>query len=285
MAALGFDFDHGRLDESLHPFCGGVPDDVRMTARYDEARRRLRPDGGPARDRPRALQRRPAQGLARPAGRRAALDRAAREPVAAGRDAGLPLARRSSAISRRCWPRPSASAARPSRPTTSTARRSGSQRSLIRVDADEVTYPLHIILRYRLEQALLAGDLEVADLPGAWNEGMRELLGVVPPDDREGVLQDIHWPAGAFGYFPCYTLGAIMAAQLFEALSRPSPDLPAQIADGDFRPLLAWLRANVHEQGSLLDTQELLARATGRPLEPQPFLATWRRATSPELDR
>jgi carboxypeptidase Taq len=146
-------------------------------------------------------------------------------------------------------------------------------RSLIRVDADEVTYPLHIILRYRLEQALLAGDLEVADLPGAWNDGMCELLGIVPPSDREGVLQDIHWPTGAFGYFPCYTLGALMAAQLFEALAAALPDLASHIGQGDFTPLLAWLRANVHEQGSLLETRELLAQATCRPLTPQPFLA------------
>jgi carboxypeptidase Taq len=147
------------------------------------------------------------------------------------------------------------------------------ERGLIRVDADEVTYPLHIVLRYRLEQALLNGDLEVADLPGAWNDGMAELLGVVPPSDREGVLQDIHWPTGAFGYFPCYTLGALLAAQLFEALAAAVPDLPAQIGRGEFAPLVAWLRATVHQQGSLLETQELLTKATGRPLTPQPFLA------------
>ena len=104
------------------------------------------------------------------------------------------------------------------------------QRGLIRVDADEVTYPLHIVLRYRLEKALLAGELEVADLPAAWNEGMRELLGVTPPDDRLGVLQDIHWSAGAFGYFPCYTLGAMIAAQLYEAMIAAEPELPARIA-------------------------------------------------------
>jgi carboxypeptidase Taq len=146
------------------------------------------------------------------------------------------------------------------------------QRGLIRVDADEVTYPLHIVLRYRLEKALIAGEVEVADLPAAWNEGMGELLGVTPPDDRLGVLQDIHWPAGAIGYFPCYTLGAILAAQLYEAMIAAEPDLPAQIARGDFRPLLAWLRANIHEQGARYETQELIARATGRPLELQPFL-------------
>ena len=101
---------------------------------------------------------------------------------------------------------------------------------------------------------------------------MRALLGVTPPDDRLGVLQDIHWPAGAIGYFPCYTLGAILAAQLYEAMIAAEPDLPAHIADGDFRPLLAWLRANVHEQGARYETRELIARATGRPLELQPFL-------------
>ena len=116
------------------------------------------------------------------------------------------------------------------------------QRGLIRVDADEVTYPLHIVLRYRLEKALLAGELEVADLPAAWNEGMRELLGVVPPDDRLGVLQDIHWPAGAIGYFPCYTLGAILAAQLYEAMIAAEPDLPAQHRRGRF-PAAARLAA------------------------------------------
>jgi carboxypeptidase Taq len=145
-------------------------------------------------------------------------------------------------------------------------------RGFIRVDADEVTYPLHVVLRYRLERALLAGDLTVADLPGAWNEGMRELLGITPPDDRQGCLQDIHWPAGAFAYFPCYTLGALMAAQLFEALRAAVPGIEDQIGQGDFRPLLAWLRANIHEQGSLFDSQSLLERITGRPLDPQPFL-------------
>src|SRR5690606_34080526 len=103
----------------------------------------------------------------------------------------------------------------------------------IRVDADEVTYPLHVILRYRLERAIVAGDLDVADLPGAWNEGMRELLGVTPPDDRLGCLQDIHWYDGAIGYFPTYTLGAMMAAQLFASATAQQPDILPGIARGD----------------------------------------------------
>jgi carboxypeptidase Taq len=112
----------------------------------------------------------------------------------------------------------------------------------------------------------------VADLPGAWNEGMRALLGLTPRDDRLGCLQDIHWPAGAIGYFPCYTLGAMVAAQLFRAARTAEPEILPAVGRGDFQPLLGWLRANVHEQGALLDMPDLLTRATGRPLELQPFL-------------
>ncbi len=135
-----------------------------------------------------------------------------------------------------------------------------------------MTYPLHVILRYRLEKALLSDQLEVADLPGAWNDLMRELLGLTPPDDRLGCLQDIHWVVGAIGYFPCYTLGAIMAAQLFDAAKATEPDILPALERGDFSPLLGWLRTNIHEQGSLMDMPELLIQATGRPLELRPFL-------------
>ncbi|MDX1541906.1 MAG: carboxypeptidase M32, partial [Geminicoccaceae bacterium] len=146
-------------------------------------------------------------------------------------------------------------------------------RGLIRVDADEVSYPLHIILRTRLERALIGGTLDVACLPEAWNEGMRELLGIVPPDDAKGCLQDIHWPTGAFGYFPCYTLGALMAAQLAEAIRTALPGLDRQIETGTFEPLLEWLRTNIHQQGCRYPTDELLERATGRELAAEPFLA------------
>jgi carboxypeptidase Taq len=139
-------------------------------------------------------------------------------------------------------------------------------RGLIRVDADEVTYPAHVILRYRLERAMLAGDLSPADLPGAWAEGMHELLGVEPETDREGCLQDIHWYDGNWGYFPTYTLGALIAAQLFEAARQEMADVPQAIAAGEFAPLLRWLRARVHSKGSLLSTEKLVEHATGRPL-------------------
>jgi carboxypeptidase Taq len=141
------------------------------------------------------------------------------------------------------------------------------ERSLIRVDADEVTYPAHVILRYRLERAMIAGDLALADLPGAWNDGMRDLVGIIPANDREGCLQDIHWYDGAWGYFPTYTLGAMTAAQLFAAAKRAGPHLLPSISRGDFAPLLAWLREHVHAKASRDTTGEIISAATGKPLD------------------
>jgi carboxypeptidase Taq len=141
------------------------------------------------------------------------------------------------------------------------------ERSLIRVDADEATYPCHVILRYRLERAMLGGALALADLPGAWAEGMKALVGVVPPDDRDGCLQDIHWPGGTWGYFPTYTLGAMTAAQLFAAAVASDPAIPAALGRGEFAPLMAWLRREVHGRASLLSTPALIEAATGRALD------------------
>jgi carboxypeptidase Taq len=143
----------------------------------------------------------------------------------------------------------------------------------IRVEADEVTYPAHILVRYDLEKAMIAGDLRVEDLPSAFNEGIRALLGLTVPNDRLGCLQDIHWPGRAWGYFPTYTLGAIMAAQLFQGACRAEPDVLPALTVGDFGPLRSWLRAHVHAKGSLLTTEELLVAATGRPLETGVFRA------------
>ena len=137
----------------------------------------------------------------------------------------------------------------------------------IRVDADEVTYPAHILIRYDLEKALIEGDMTLADLPGAWNEGMRDLLGLKVTTDRLGCLQDIHWPGGAWGYFPTYTLGAITAAQLFDAATRADDNVVPGLARGDFSPLVNWLRTNIHSKGSLLPADQLMTKATGRPLD------------------
>jgi carboxypeptidase Taq len=142
----------------------------------------------------------------------------------------------------------------------------------IRLDADEVTYNLHIILRFELEKRLFAGTLAVADLPAAWNALARDLLGLTPPDDRAGVLQDVHWSGGMFGYFPSYCLGNMMAAQLWYKAHADLPGLEEDFARGDFTRLLGWLRRHIHEQGKRHDTQELIKVVTGEALTPQYLL-------------
>lgn len=147
----------------------------------------------------------------------------------------------------------------------------------IRVEADEATYPLHVILRYRLERALFAGELAVADLPAAWDEGMRRSLGVTPASDREGVLQDVHWSGGAFGYFPSYTVGAALAAQIYATAKAAVPAIPAALGAGECGPLRAWLTAAVHRQGSRLESRALCLQATGGPLTAGPLCEHLRR--------
>ncbi len=142
----------------------------------------------------------------------------------------------------------------------------------IRVEADETTYNLHIMLRFDLERALLRGDLEVADLPAAWNERIKQDLGLDVPDDRRGCLQDIHWSMGAIGYFPTYTLGNLYAAQYWEAILRAIPDLEKQIEGGEFSALLGWLRENIHRQGRRYRAAELCERLSGRSLDHQPLI-------------
>jgi carboxypeptidase Taq len=270
MERLGFDFAHGRLDVSLHPFCGGTPDDVRLTTRYEEADFNralmgvLHETGHALYERglPEAWRRQPvgdARGMSIHESQsllvemQACRSREFAEFVA-------PLLREAFGGSGAAWDAESL-----------YRRNTRVERSLIRVDADEVTYPAHVILRYRLERAMIAGDLPLEDLPQAWRDGMRELVDIVPPDDRQGCLQDIHWYDGAWGYFPTYTLGAMTAAQLFDAAKRADPAILPGIARGDFAPLLAWLRANVHGKGSRFSTTEIIEQATGRPLESAVF--------------
>jgi carboxypeptidase Taq len=144
--------------------------------------------------------------------------------------------------------------------------------SLIRVEADEVTYNLHIMIRFELELALLRGDLEAADLPGEWNAAYERRLGVRPPNDRVGVLQDVHWSGGSFGYFPTYTLGNLYSAILWERIMAELPDIHEQIGRGEFAPLLGWLRTNIHRPGYLLHGDDLIHRVTGSRLEHGPFM-------------
>jgi len=148
----------------------------------------------------------------------------------------------------------------------------GVEPSLIRVSADPLTYPLHIILRFELELALIEGQLAVGDLPAAWREGMRRLLGVEPPSDALGCLQDVHWGAGMFGYFPSYALGCLIAAQLWEAMQAELGPREEDLRRGETAPIQRWLASSVHRHGRRLDTLELVERATGRALEVEPFL-------------
>ncbi|MFE0755158.1 carboxypeptidase M32 [Inquilinus sp. NPDC058860] len=276
MGVLGYDFDRGRLDVSTHPFCGGADNDVRITTRYDEA------------DFTRALM-----GVLHETGH--ALYEQGRpqawmnQPVGQARGMSLHESQSLLMEMQACRSREFITFAAPrmrdafggSGPAWEAEalwrHYTRVERGFIRVDADEVTYPAHVILRYRLEKAMIAGDLPLADLPAAWNDGMKALLGVVPPNDRLGCLQDIHWPSGGWGYFPTYTLGAMTAAQIFDAANRAEPDILPAIGRGDFAPLVSWLRANIHGQGSRWDTDELLTRATGRPLDAAVFKAHLRR--------
>jgi Zn-dependent M32 family carboxypeptidase len=147
--------------------------------------------------------------------------------------------------------------------------------SMIRVESDELTYTLHVLLRYELERALVDGSLKVADVPKAWNEKMVAYLGCEPESDARGVLQDVHWSAGALGYFPTYSLGAMFACQIFQAAKESigAEELDAQLRNGEFSVLREWLRERVHLLGSLpVSGDELMKRVTGRPLDPQVFL-------------
>ncbi|HET6884210.1 MAG TPA: carboxypeptidase M32 [Pirellulales bacterium] len=153
--------------------------------------------------------------------------------------------------------------------------------SLIRIEADEATYNLHILIRFELEQDLLSGTLAVDDLPGAWNEKYRSYLGVEPPNDAEGVLQDIHWSAGLFGYFPTYSLGNLYAAQFFEQADRDLGGLADQFAAGKFGPLREWLADKIHRHGQRYTARQLVERITGRPLSHEPLLAHLRGKLAP----
>ena len=147
------------------------------------------------------------------------------------------------------------------------------QRTLIRVEADELTYPLHILLRTELERALVSGDLEVADLPEAWRDASARHVGIAPENDRSGCLQDIHWYSGDFGYFPTYALGAMVAAQLVAAARAALPNLDRSLAQGVWSDYLAWCRVHVHALGSRYSADELVSQATGRPLGGESYLA------------
>jgi carboxypeptidase Taq len=265
----GLNYSHARLDRSAHPFCGGTPTDTRITNRYDEsdfcaALMGVLHETGHAmyeQNLPDAWRR---QLVGEAAG------------MAAHESQSLIIEMqtvRSDAYLSYLAPVLAEAFGKPITVGGLKSRLRHVERSFIRVEADEMTYPAHVMLRFRLEQALISGDLAVADLPGAWNDGFKSLLGITPPDDRRGCLQDIHWHCGLIGYFPTYTLGAMAAAQLMAAARSAMPDLDDAFARGDFSPLLGWLNTHVHGQGAKLGFNELLTKATNKPLDPADFEA------------
>lgn len=268
MTLLGFDFAAGRLDESTHPFSGGVPEDVRLTTRYSES------------DFARSLL-----GTIHETGHARYEQNLPREwlgqPIGTARSYGLHESQSLSFEMQLARSRPFVGLIAPL-----LVKHFGDQPAFepdnlyrlwtrvkpghIRVDADEVTYPAHVILRYEIERALVEGDIEPDDIPDLWNEKMQALLGIDTRGNyKDGCMQDVHWTEGAFGYFPSYTLGAMYAAQWFAAMRRAMPDLDDRIAAGNLKPVFEWLGANIWSQGSHWETPELVQRASGEALNPQ----------------
>jgi carboxypeptidase Taq len=272
MRVLGFDFEAGRLDVSTHPFCGGVPEDVRMTTRFE-------PDGflgslmGTVHEtgHGRYEQNLPRDWLGQPMAK--ARSMALHESQSLSFEmqiGGHPgFARLLAPLVREAFgDQPAFEAGNLHRLITRV--KSG----LIRVDADEVTYPAHVILRYEIERPLIEGEIQPEDIPALWDAKMMELLGRDTRGNfQDGPLQDVHWPAGMFGYFPCYSLGAMYAAQWFATIRRTVPDLDARLDAGDLSPALDWLKANIWQQASRYSTDDLALRASGEVLNPAHFRA------------
>jgi len=275
MRRLGFDFRRGRLDVSHHPFCGGVPEDVRITTRYDDAdfakaMMGVLHETGHAK----YEQKLPLAWLGQPVGR--ARSMGVHESQSLFLEMQVSRSREFATFVAPLLAEafPASEARAPGAFSAENVHKLATRvtPSLIRVDADEVTYPCHIILRFELERALIAGALAVRDVPEAWNAGMTRLLGISTRDDfKNGCMQDVHWPAGLVGYFPTYTLGALLAAQLFETAARELPDLSASLARGELAPLDAWLGDKIWGQGSRLETDALVRHATGRSLDTAAF--------------
>ena len=279
-ARIGFDFDRGRLDVTAHPFCSSLgPDDCRITTRYDEHGFNeaffgiLHEAGHGIYE----------QGL-----------RADQYGLPLGEAVSLGIHESQSRlwenfVGRRLafWEFFYPEAQRHFSALSGVALGefhfavNDVRPSLIRMEANEVTYNLHILIRFELEQALLNDDLPLDDLPGAWNAKYEEYLGITPPDAAQGVLQDIHWSAGLIGYFPTYSLGNLNAAQLFRQADADLGGLDRQFARGQFQPLRQWLGEKIHQQGQRYSAAELIRRATGQPLSHVPLVDHLRRKFEP----
>ncbi|MBP6723839.1 MAG: carboxypeptidase M32 [Halioglobus sp.] len=272
MKVLGFPFERGRLDTAHHPFSGGADGDVRITTRYNEADfmhslmavihetgHALYEDG------------RPPEWLGQPVGNSRGMTLHESQSLLLEMQAArseefirflVPTIARVLGGEGPAWT-----------PDNFLRIYRKVEPGLIRVFADEVTYPLHVILRYKLEKAIIANELPTRELPGAWNELMEQLLGIRPPNDTDGVMQDVHWPEGIFGYFPTYSLGAMAAAQIFTAAQKDNTDILPGLGRGDLAPLFNWLDRHIRSQGCLYMPDELIEKATGSGLDTAAFKA------------
>lgn len=270
--AIGFDFTAGRLDVTAHPFCGGAgPRDVRLTTRYDTHEFNggffgiLHESGHGIYE-----QGLPVDQYGLPTG----------EAISLGiHESQSRMWENLVGRSRAFWQHFYGPAQQAFPEALSEVSEQEfyfavncSRPSLIRVEADEATYNLHIIIRFEIEQALLSGDLLVADLPTAWNEKYQQYLGIQSPTAADGVLQDVHWSAGLFGYFPTYALGNLYASQFFDHAKSELGDLDAQFSAGEFQPLRDWLRTNIHCHGRQYGASELVQHVTGKPLSHEPLM-------------
>ena len=268
---VGFEWEHGRLDTSAHPFSSGNPFDARITTRYQESE--------------------PLDAFT------ATLHEFGHAQYTLGLDReayGTPLGNareltvhesqsrlwenhigRSAAFWRGFLPRAAGYIPALEQVTTREAYEAANQvypDNFIRVEADELTYHLHIIIRFEIEQDLIEGTLDVAEIPAVWNDKYESYLGIRPETDAEGCLQDVHWAHGSFGYFPTYSLGSVLAAQIFDALSSDLPDIEDKIESGTFDPIRSWLGEQVHQHGQRYPTPELIEEATGAPYSATPFV-------------
>ncbi|MCW5618944.1 MAG: carboxypeptidase M32 [Nitrosomonas sp.] len=266
---IGFQFDKGRMDVSVHPFCGGShPTDVRITTRYNE---------NDFIESLYAVIHETGHALYEQGRMTDASDLPVSESLTMGIHESQSLfwermiARSRGFCTHYFETICTAFPGNLQRATVDTFYQAinACRPGFIRVEADELTYPLHVILRFEIEKDLFEGNLSVDDLPEVWNEKMKKYLGIIPPTDTVGVLQDSHWSSGAFGYFPSYTLGAIYACQFYNALRKELPDTDKNIEAGYFVPIKNWLNQNIHRQGRLYTPQELVLRITGESLNPQ----------------
>jgi carboxypeptidase Taq len=271
MKAVGFDFHHGRLDISHHPFCGGVPSDVRMTTRYrtDDFLSSLMGilhetgHGLYEQNLPHDLSHWPSM---------KARGMAAHESQSLFQE--MQLSRRSEFWEFALPKARNILGLEGIEVQDMLAHVHHVERGFIRVDADEATYPLHVILRFEIEQDLISGKLAPKDVPEAWNAKMQDYLGLSTEGNfKDGPMQDVHWPSGAFGYFPSYTLGAMMAAQQWAAVERAVPSASAQIAGGNFSEINAWRKENIWSKAAMLSTPDIMRQATGEPLNAKYFEA------------